>query len=1075
VSQYVLTTILLRRQTLGSTIALFGHLHLLVHSTHSISFISSTYVKLCNLSLKPLEQCVRVSTPTGYTVTCSKYVDNCPIVIGDKSLPARLTVFSMMGFDVILGMDWLSSYGASIDCRKKEVTFRPSDGIEFRFCGTRVQATPPLLSAMQAKKCICNGAHAYLAYVVAKPEAQLKLEDIPVVRDHPDVFAEVPGLPPDREIEFSIDLVPGTQPIHKAPYRMAPSELKELKDQLQELLDRGFIRPSVSPWGAPVLFVKKKDGAMRMCIDYRELNKVTIKNKYPLPRIDDLFDQLKGASIFSKIDLLSGYHQLKVRDEDIPKTAIRTRYGHYEFLVMPFGLTNAPSVFMDLMNRVFHRYLDWFVVVFIDDILVYSANHREHENHLKTVLGVLRENKLFAKLKKCEFWLESVSFLGHVISKDGISVDPKKIEAVVEWERPTNVQEIRSFLGLAGYYRRFVEGFSTLSKPLTALTKKNASYVWSDECEASFQELKRRLVTAPILALPSERESYVVYSDASLKGLGCVLMQQGKVIAYASRQLKNHERNYPTHDLELAAVVFALKIWRHYLYGNKCEIYTDHKSLEYIFTQKDLNMRQRRWLELIKDYDCYILYHPGKANVVADALSRKSRSEASVSALSTELLTQQLGMLQLDARPTMDDATLSALIIVPMLADRIREAQEKDPELQELREKASHGEAPGYDLAHDGILRMGDCRAVVPNNAELRKEILDEAHKTMYTVHPGNTKMYKDLKKNYWWSGMKRSIAEYVARCPSCQLVKAEHQRPAGKLQSLDVPMWKWDHVTMDFVVGLPKAPSGQDAIWVIVDRLTKCAHFLPLKITDSMEKLASMYIREIVRLHGVPASIVSDRDARFTSKFWQRLQDAMGTKLSFSSAYHPQTDGQSERTIQTLEDMLRLCVLDFKGNWIQYLPLVEFAYNNSYQATISMAPFEALYGRKCRSPLYWDAVGDKHVLGPEMIQDTKDKVAIIRKRMLTAQSRQKSYADKRRRELEFVLVTLCTSRCHLCEALYALARKGSLVHVTLGLFRYLMLLAPWLIESSCQLAWLVFTMCSMYHNYVNVCMTHNM
>jgi hypothetical protein len=425
----------------------------------------------------------------------------------------------------------------------------------------------------------------------------------------------------------------------------------------------------VSPWGASVLFVKKKDETMRLCIDYRKLNRVTIKNKYPLPRIDDLFDQLKKASVFSKIDLRSGYHQLKVREEDVQKIAIRTRYGHYEFMVMPFGLTNAPSVFMDLMNQVFHNYLDQFVVVFIDDILVYSTNHHEHGEHLKKVLDILREKKLFAKLKKCEFWLKKVSFLGHVVLGDGIEVDPSKIEAVVKWERPTNDREIRSFLGLVGYYRRFVKGFSTLSGPLTALTKKNVCYIWSDECEASFQELKRRLVTAPILTLPSSKEGFVVYSDASQNGLGCVLMQQGKVIAYASRQLKNHERNYLTHDLELATIVFALKIWRHYLYGARCEIYTDHKSLKYIFTQKDLNMRQRRWLELIKDYDCCIFYHPGKANVVADALSRKSQGGVVKSEPTPDQLAQQIGMIQLDTRPTNRDVSLATLVILPTLAD----------------------------------------------------------------------------------------------------------------------------------------------------------------------------------------------------------------------------------------------------------------------------------------------------------------------------------------------------------------------------------------------------------------------
>ncbi|KAL5553429.1 hypothetical protein UlMin_040830 [Ulmus minor] len=404
---------------------------------------------------------------------------------------------------------------------------------------------------------------------------------------------------------------------------MAPVELKELQVQLQELLDKGFVRSSYSPWGAPVLFVKKKDGSMRMCIDYRELNKVTVKNKYPLPRIDDLFDQLKGAVVFSKVDLRSGYHQLKIKEDDVPKFAFRTRYGHYEFLVMPFGLTNAPAAFMDLMNRIFREYLDKFVIVFIDDILIYSKSQKEHEQHLRVVLQTLKQHQLYAKFSKCEFWLSSVQFLGHVVSKDGISVDASKIEAVSKWPAPTNVTEIRSFLGLAGYYRRFVEGFSSLSAPLTGLTKKNKKFEWTERCERNFQELKRRLTSAPILIVPSEDEEFTIYCDASKMGLGAVLMQTDKFVAYASRQLKDHEKNYPTHDMELAAVVFALKIWRHYLYGAHCRIYTDHKSLKYIFTQKELNMRQRRWLELVKDYDCEILYHPGKANKVADALSRR--------------------------------------------------------------------------------------------------------------------------------------------------------------------------------------------------------------------------------------------------------------------------------------------------------------------------------------------------------------------------------------------------------------------------------------------------------------------
>jgi ribonuclease HI len=373
-----------------------------------------------------------------------------------------------------------------------------------------------------------------------------------------------------------------------------------------------------------VLFVEKKDGTKRMCIDYHTLNSMTIKNKYPLPRIEDLLDRLKKAKFFSKIDIRSGYHQMKIREQDIPKTAFTTRYGLYEFVVVSFGLTNAPAYFMNLMNKVFMEELDRFVVVFIDDILIHSETTDEHEEHLRIVLERLRQQNLYAKFSKYEFWMEKVAFLGHVLSAEGIAVDPSKVESVTKWEQPLNVIDVRSFLGLVGYYQRFIENFFKIAKPMTELLKNNTKFEWSEACEKSFQELKKRLTTAPVLTLPDTKKDFLVYCDASKQGLGCVLMQEGKVVAYASRQLKKHEENYPTHDLELAAVVHALKICRHYLIGNRCELFSDHKSLKYFFTQIELNMRQRRWLELIKDYDVEINYHPGKANVVADALSRKS-------------------------------------------------------------------------------------------------------------------------------------------------------------------------------------------------------------------------------------------------------------------------------------------------------------------------------------------------------------------------------------------------------------------------------------------------------------------
>ncbi|GKB30532.1 putative reverse transcriptase domain-containing protein [Tanacetum coccineum] len=534
---------------------------------------------------------------------------------------------------------------------------------------------------------------------------------------------------------FNIDLMPvelGSFDviIAQVPYRLAPSKMKELSDQLQELFDKGFIRPSSSSWGAPVLFVKNKDGSFWMCIDYRELNKLTVKNRYPLPIIDDLFDQLQGSSVYSKIDLRLGYHHLRVHEKDIPKTTFRTCYRHYEFQVMPFGLTNAPAVFMDLINRVCKPYLDEFVIVFIDDILIYSKSKQEHEKHLKLILELLKKKELYAKFSKCQFCIPKVHFLGHVVNSQGIHVDPSKIESIKDWASPKTPTEICQFLGLTGYYRRFIEGFSKIAKSMTKLTQKKVKFDWGDNEEKAFQLLKEKLCSAPILALPEGAENFIVYCNALHKGLG--------------------------------AVVFALKIWRHYLYGTKCTVFTDHKSLQHILDQKELNTRQRCWLELISDYDCEIRYHPRKENVVADALGRKERAKP----LQVRALVMTIGL---------------------DLPKQILEAQTEERKPENLE-------------AED----VGGMLVETPQEAENPKKEKLEPHAdgTLY--------------------------------------------------------------------------------------RLTKSAHFLPMRENDPKDKLTRLYLKEVVTRHGILVSIICDRDGRFTSNFWRLFQKALGTRLDMSTAYHP-------------------------------------------------------------------------------------------------------------------------------------------------------------------------------------------
>ncbi|KAA3473077.1 Integrase, catalytic core [Gossypium australe] len=621
----------------------------LIDPGSTFSYICMKLASIMNMLVESTEIVIRVSNPLGKYVLVDRVCKGCLLMIKGYCFPANLMLLSFDEFDIIFGMVWLATHDVIVNCGRKFIELKCESGDFIHVESDEKNRLLVVISSLLTQKYLRKGYEAYLAFVMNAKETVLRIESVPIVCGYLEVFPEeLSGLPSVRETEFEIELTLGTAPISITPYRMAPTELKELKAQLPKLMD------------------KVKSQGFRCA-----------KNNIP--------------------------------------------------------------------------------------------DKNEHTEHLRMVLQILRDEQLYAKFSKSEFWLREVRFWGHIVSGDGIQVDSSKISAIVDWKPPRNVTKVRSFLGLASYYGLFVKGFSMIATPM--------------------KRLKALLTEAPVLVQPEPGKEFVVYSDASLNGLGCVLIQEGKVIAYASRQLKPREKNYPTHDLELAAIVFALKIWRHHLYREKCRVFTDHKSLKYLMTQKELNLRQRRWLELIKDYELVIDYHPGKANMVADALSRKYLFV--MRAMNT-------WMALLD-----DGSTLAELGARPLFLQEICEAQKDNNDF---------------------------------------------------------TKMNNDLRKN-----------------------------------------------------DLPLSPRKKDVVWVVVDRLTKSTHFLPVRVDYPLNKLADSYMLEIVRLYGVPLSIISDRDPRFTSQFWKKLQEALGTNLSFSTTFHPQTDGQSERIIQILEDMLRCCVLEFQ------------------------------------------------------------------------------------------------------------------------------------------------------------------
>ena len=948
------------------------------------NYISKSFVVDHGIPCSPSSQ-VEVSNFTGATSTNSSCITSpITLLVGRHHTETiSFIVLDDCRHSLILGYDWLFQHNPSTDWVKPSLTFSRCfcNGIpsSIPVIGLPLSLTPPILPLVSrlptpvAVKSLPT--EEYFDDSDDEPDDSETISALipPQYSAFADVFSEKAAnlLPSHRPFDCAIDFTdPKTLPPHLPLYSLSPRETTALDAYLDMELAKGFIRPSKSPAAAPIFFVSKKSGELRPCVNYTALNALTVKHRGPLPLIRDLLTRLSSARFFSKIDLRGAYNLVRMRPGDEWKTAFRCHRGHFEYLVMPFGLTNAPAIFQAMMNSIFSDILDVFVVIYLDDILIFSPTIDSHRLHVSAVLSRLREHNLYAKLSKCSFDQDNVEFLGHSISSFGISPLPEKVSAVLSWQSPTSLKGVQQFLGFTNYYRSFIPNYSSIANPLTDLTKKNSAFVWSPSCEESFLALKSAVTSGPVLRHPDPSLPFTVESDASDFAIGAVLSQPAldnpailHPVAFFSRKLEPAERNYDVHDKELIAIICALEHWRHFLVGSSfiVPVFCDHRNLIFFQARRILKPRHARWVNRLSPFKISLIYRPGSLNAAADALSRRP-----------DLVPVSEG----EGTPDIEFTQNSFVILPKSLFISV------------------------IDSAPNGSTSKTSSPRTQVLTETQKLEILHSRHDAPAAGHPGRSRTFELVARDYVWDNMRKEIYNYVDRCDTCQRNKSPRHKPFGLLQPLPIPTRPWSSISMDFIVKLPKS-KGFDSIFVVVCRLTKQAHFIPCKESMSSSDLADLYINNIFKLHGLPDDIISDRGPVFRSKFWLSLLDELRIKSKLSSAFHPQTDGQTERVNQVLEQYLR-CYINFsQDDWCRLLPHAEFAYNNSISTTTKMSPFLANFGFHPRMEYCFSSNSNAPAV-QNHLKHLEDLIPILKEELHLAQERMKFYSDKDRLDHTF-------------------------------------------------------------------------